>query len=109
MKKNPIKHLNIHNKLTEEEVNKLKDLYSYYHKLAICYKWKYKRLKKIKLALNMSSIALTVIGSALVPVTHLRGSPPKNLPLKFRDITEFPEIFYVKQVTYMMNKNCDSF
>ena len=38
--------------------------------MATCYKWKYKRLKKQKLALNMSSIALTVIGSALVPLTH---------------------------------------
>ena len=72
-----VKHLDIHKikavssalSLTEE-VNKLKNLYSYYHKLATCYKWKYKKLKKQKLVLNMSSIALTVIGSVLVPLTH---------------------------------------
>ena len=44
--------------LTEEEVNKLKNLYSYYHKLATCYKWKYKKLKKQKLVLNISSTAV---------------------------------------------------
>ena len=69
-----IKHLDIHkieaSKLTEEEVNKLKNWYSYYHKLATCYKWKYKKLKKQRLALNMTSMSPTVIGSALVPLTH---------------------------------------
>ena len=65
-----IKHLDIHNKVTEEETNKLKNWYSYYHKSATCYKWKYKKLKTIKLALNMSSMSLTVAGSALVPFTH---------------------------------------
>ena len=38
--------------------------------MATCYEWKYKKLKKIKLALNMSSMSLTVIGSALVLFTH---------------------------------------
>ena len=54
----------------EEEINKLKNWYSYYHKLYTCYKWKYKKLKTIKLALNMSSISLTVVGIALAPFTH---------------------------------------
>ena len=40
---------------------------------------------------------------------NLRGSLPNNRPLKFRNITERPETFYMKQVTYIMNKNCDSF
>ena len=69
-----IKYLNIHNisvvKLTEQEINKLKNWYLYYHKLATCYKWKYKKSKKRKLALNMSSIFLTVVGSALAPFTQ---------------------------------------
>ena len=56
--------------LTEEDKEKLNNWYSYYHKLYTCYKWKYKKLKKIKLALNMTSMSLTVVGSALVPVTH---------------------------------------
>ena len=29
-----IKHLDIHKNLTEEEINKIKNWYSYYHKLA---------------------------------------------------------------------------
>ena len=53
-----------------EEVEKPNNWYSYYHKLATCYKWKYKKLKKIKLALNMTSMSLTVVGNALVPITH---------------------------------------
>ena len=67
-----IKHLDIHDssaaKFTEE-LNKIKNWYSYYHKL-ICYEWKYKKLKTIKLALNISSISLTVAGSALTPFRH---------------------------------------
>ena len=73
-----IKHLDIHDstaditavKLTEEEINKIKNWYSYYHKLYTCYKWKYKMLKTIKLALNMSSMSLTGLGSALALFTH---------------------------------------
>ena len=71
MRKSTDIHISSAVNLTEEEAKKLKNLYKQYHKLATCYKRKYKKLKKIKLALNMSSIALTVIGSALVPVTHL--------------------------------------
>ena len=48
--------------LSAEEVEKLKRWYSYYHKLCICYKWKFKRLKKVRLVLNMSSIGLTTLG-----------------------------------------------
>ena len=70
-----IKYLDIHKvkavnsavSLTEEEINKFKNWYSCYHKLASCYKWKYKKLKTIKLASNMSSMSLTVSGCDLVP------------------------------------------
>ena len=48
--------------LSEEDVEKLKKLYSTYHRNCICYKWKYKRLKRLKLFLNMATIALTSIG-----------------------------------------------
>ena len=56
-----IKHLDIHDSSAvnftaaplEEEINKMKNWYSYYHKLYTCYKWKYKKLKKRKLSLNM--------------------------------------------------------
>ena len=40
---------------------------------------------------------------------ELRGSPRKNRPLEFRDITDFPETSCVKQLTIMMNKNRDLF
>ena len=68
--RNSIKNVEILRKLTIKEVKKLINWYSYYHKLATCYKWKYKKLKKTKLLLNMPSISLTVIGSALMPFTH---------------------------------------
>ena len=56
--------------MTKEEVEKLINWYSYYHKLASCYKWKYKKLKRIRLLLNVSSVSLTVIGEILAPTTH---------------------------------------
>ena len=64
-----IEHLDIHDKLTEEEINKI-NWYLYYRKLTTCYIWKYKKLKTIKLALNMTSMSLTVVRSALAPFTH---------------------------------------
>ena len=41
---------------------KLKQWYVYYHKLYTCYKWKYEKLKKVNLSLNMVSQGLTVSG-----------------------------------------------
>ena len=55
--------------LSNEEITKLKNWYTYYHKLYTRYKWRYKKLKKVKLMLNMSSIGLTVIGGVAGTVT----------------------------------------
>lgn len=47
---------------------KLSDLYMYYHKLATCYRWKYKSLR-IGISLNMTGIGLTVAGVIVGGVT----------------------------------------
>ena len=59
----------ISNQLNPEEVNKLKSLYKTYHRLYKCYEMKYKRLKRLKLSLEMSSIFLTVSGVIIGSVT----------------------------------------
>ena len=59
----------ISNQLNPEEVNKLKALYKTYHRLYKCYEMKYKRLKRLKLSLEMSSIFLTVSGVIIGSVT----------------------------------------
>ena len=61
-----IKFNHISKDLSTDEKQKLFDLYFYYHKLAVCYKWKYKR---IVLLANMSSIGLTSIGAIVGGVT----------------------------------------
>ena len=61
--KKPIDFNHISKDLFENEVSKLEKWYLYYHKLHIGYKSKYKKLKKLKLALNMTSIGLTVTGT----------------------------------------------
>ena len=48
--------------LTTEEVDKLKGLYSTYHRNCMCYKWKYMRLKRKRLALETAAIFTTSIG-----------------------------------------------
>ena len=48
----------------------LRNCLFFYHRLTVYYKWKYKRLKKILLFLNMVSISLTVAGTGLAPITH---------------------------------------
>ena len=55
--------------LSYDEVNKLKTLYKSYHKLQMCYKWKYKKLRRLKLSLELSSIALTTSGAIIGSVT----------------------------------------
>ena len=55
--------------LSEDEVNKLKNWYLFYHKLYTCYKWKYKKLKKLNLSLNMSSIGLILTGTIVGGIT----------------------------------------
>ena len=59
----------INKNLSDKNVEKLKRWYSYCHKLEACYKWKYKKLKKVKLSLNMVSIGLTVSGSIVRGIT----------------------------------------
>ena len=55
----------ISSELNEEQ----KALYKNYHRLFKCYELKYKRLKRLKMSLEMSSISLTVIGSVVGAVT----------------------------------------
>ena len=59
----------ISDQLNQEEVNKLKALYKTYHRLYKCYEMKYRRLKRLKLSLEMSSIFLTVSGIITGSVT----------------------------------------
>ena len=59
----------ISNYLTEDEISELKTLRKNYHRLFKCYQWKYKKLRRLKLLLEMSSIGLTVIGSVVGAVT----------------------------------------
>ena len=55
--------------LNEYEVIKLKTLYETYHRLYKCYEMKFKRLKRLKTLLEMSSIFLTVSGVIIGSVT----------------------------------------
>ena len=59
----------ISDSLSYDEVNKLKTLYRSYHRLQMCYKWKYKKLRRLKLSLELSSIGLTTIGAIVGDVT----------------------------------------
>ena len=56
-------------KLTDEEITKFKNLYKNYHRLQMCYKWKYKNLNRILLGLQMGSIGLTATGAIAGSVT----------------------------------------
>ena len=69
MKHNIISFNHISERLTPEEVEKYKKLYEHYHRLFTCYRWKYKSIKKIKLALEMTSLGLTTIGTVLGAIT----------------------------------------
>ena len=55
--------------LSKEEIEKFTHLYKNYHRLCTCYQWKYKKMKRIKLSLEMTSIGLTMIGSIADGVT----------------------------------------
>ena len=55
--------------LTEDQILELKELYKCYHRLFKCYEWKYKRLKRLKLSLEMSSIGMTITGSVVGAIT----------------------------------------
>ena len=55
--------------LLEEKISELKELHKNYHRLFKCYQWKYKKLKRVKISLEMSSIGLTIVGSVVGGVT----------------------------------------
>ena len=55
--------------LNEDEISKLKALYRTYHRLYKCYEMKYRKLRRLKLSLEMSSIFLTVSGIVSGSVT----------------------------------------
>ena len=59
----------ISNDLTEDKISELKALYKHYHRLFKCYQWKYKKLRRLKLALEISSISLTVVGTITGTIT----------------------------------------
>ena len=69
MTKNIFNWNHISDDLNENQILELKALYKCYHRLFKCYQWKYKKLKRLKLSLEMSSIALTVTGSIAGAVT----------------------------------------
>ena len=59
----------ISNDLNENQISELKVFYKNYHRLFKCYQWKYKKLKRLKMSLEMSSIGLTVTGSVVGAIT----------------------------------------
>ena len=68
-KKNIFNWNHISNDLTEDKISELKALYKHYHRLFKCYQWKYKKLRRLKLALELSSISLTVVGTITGTIT----------------------------------------
>ena len=69
MTKNIFDWNHISNELKKDQISELKALYKNYHRLFKCYELKYKRLKRLKMSLEMFSISLTVIGSVVGGVT----------------------------------------
>ena len=59
----------ISDQLNEDEMSKLKVLYRSYHRLHKCYQWKYKKLRRLKLSLELSSIGLTTLGAIVGGIT----------------------------------------
>ena len=55
--------------LSKDQIDELKGLYKNYHRLFKCYQWKYKKLKHLKLSLEMTSIGLTAVGSIVGTIT----------------------------------------
>ena len=68
-KKNVFDWNHISDKLTEDQISELKALYKNYHRLFKCFEIKYKRLKRLRMSLEMSSISLTIVGSVVGGVT----------------------------------------
>ena len=69
MTKNIFNFNHISSELNEDQISELKALYKNYHRLFKCYYWKYKKLKHLKLSLEMTSIGLTIIGSVVGGIT----------------------------------------
>ena len=69
MPKNIFNWNHISNELTNDQISELKALYKNYHRLFKCYELKYKKLKRLKLSLEMTSIGLTIVGSVVGVVT----------------------------------------
>ena len=82
-KKNIFKWNHISEDLPPDEITKLQNLYKHYHRLFQCYHWKYKKLRRLKLSLQLSSISLTVIGTITGSVTL----NPVEGKCRFWDIT----------------------
>ena len=53
MTKNIFNFNPISNDLTEDQISELKALYKCYRRLYKCYQWKYKKLRRLKLSLEM--------------------------------------------------------
>ena len=68
-KKKIFKWNHISEDLPPDEITKLQNLYKHYHRLFKCFHWKYKKLRKLKLTLQLSSISLTVAGTITGSVT----------------------------------------
>ena len=65
-RRNTINFNHISSELSE---NKVTELNKNYHRLQMCYKWKYKDLKRILLGLQMTSIGLTATGTIVGSIT----------------------------------------
>ena len=59
----------ISSRLNEDEISKLKALDKCYHRLYKCYQWKHKKLRRLKLSLELSSLCVTTVGSVAGGVT----------------------------------------
>ena len=54
---------------------------------------------------HSSVIKANRVGRVISATGHLRGCPCKNRPLDFRSETEFLQIFRVRQLVHVINKN----
>ena len=69
MRRKSIVYNHISKDLSEDEVNKLKQWYSYYHKVYTCFKWKYKKLKKVNMVILGLTVSSTIVGGiTLIPI-----------------------------------------
>ena len=55
--------------LSEEEIKKNNSLNKNYHRLYMCFRWKYKKLKRIRLSLELTSLGSTAFGLIVGEVT----------------------------------------